>query len=249
MTEPLPESTPPKLQRSPLAEGAYGAIKKMIVETTLSPGQTLTETQLAVTLGISRSPIRQALVRLQEDGFVEIEPWKQARVAPLTPDVVREIYSVRTALEARAARESAPFIADADIVAMDATLKRLEPRIRVGDYAEFIAIEHQFHSLFIDNCRNRLLRDLLDDLQDHLERVRRYYRDDVGLHTEQEFEAHRRSIAAMATQARDALDQAVREHVEGFTVRLLADLTQATAGSAETRATQTWSENRLRGRG
>ena len=181
MTEPLPESTPPKLHRSPLAEGAYGAIKKMIVETTLSPGQTLTETQLAVTLGISRSPIRQALVRLQEDGFVEIEPWKQARVAPLTPDVVREIYSVRTALEARAARESAPFIADADIVAMDATLKRLEPRIRVGDYAEFIAIEHQFHSLFIDNCRNRLLRDLLDDLQDHLERVRRYYRDEVGL--------------------------------------------------------------------
>jgi DNA-binding GntR family transcriptional regulator len=249
MTEPLPESTPPKLQRSPLAEGAYGAIKKMIVETTLSPGQTLTETQLAVTLGISRSPIRQALVRLQEDGFVEIEPWKQARVAPLTPDVVREIYSVRTALEARAARESAPFIADADIVAMDATLKRLEPRIRVGDYAEFIAIEHQFHSLFIDNCRNRLLRDLLDDLQDHLERVRRYYRDEVGLHKEQEFEEHRRIIAAMATHAPDTLEQAVREHVEGFTVRLLADLTQATAGSAETRATQTWSENRLRGRG
>ena len=249
MTEPLPESTPPKLQRSPLAEGAYGAIKNMIVETTLSPGQTLTETQLAVTLGISRSPIRQALVRLQEDGFVEIEPWKQARVAPLTPDVVREIYSVRTALEARAARESAPFIADADIVAMDATLKRLEPRIRVGDYAEFIAIEHQFHSLFIDNCRNRLLRDLLDDLQDHLERVRRYYRDEVGLHKEQEFAEHRRIIDAMATHAPDTLEQAVREHVEGFTVRLLADLTQATAGSAETRATQTWSENRLRGRG
>ena len=249
MTEPLPESTPPKLQRSPLAEGAYGAIKKMIVETTLSPGQTLTETQLAVTLGISRSPIRQALVRLQEDGFVEIEPWKQARVAPLTPDVVREIYSVRTALEARAARESAPFIADADIVAMDATLKRLEPRIRVGDYAEFIAIEHQFHSLFIDNCRNRLLRDLLDDLQDHLERVRRYYRDEVGLHKEQEFHEHRRIIDAMATHAPDTLEQAVREHVEGFTVRLLADLTQATAGSAETRATQTWSETRLRGRG
>jgi hypothetical protein len=53
----------------------------------------------------------------------------------------------------------------------------------------------------------------------------------------------------MATHAPDTLEQAVREHVEGFTVRLLADLTQATAGSAETRATQTWSENRLRGRG
>jgi DNA-binding FadR family transcriptional regulator len=90
---------------------------------------------------------------------------------------------------------------------------------------------------------------LLDDLQDHLERVRRYYRDEVGLHKEQEFEEHRRIIAAMATHAPDTLEQAVREHVEGFTVRLLADLTQATAGSAETRATQTWSENRLRGRG
>ena len=112
---------------------------------------------------------------------------------------------------------------------MDATLKRLEPRIRAGDYAEFIAIEHQFHSLFIDNCRNRLLRDLLDDLQDHLERVRRYYRDEVGLHKEQEFEEHRRIIDAMATHAPDTLEQAVREHVEGFTVRLLADLTQAEA--------------------
>jgi DNA-binding GntR family transcriptional regulator len=227
MSEPLDASTSLKLQRSPLAEGAYAAIKRMIVETTLPPGQTLAETQLAATLGISRSPIRQALVRLQEDGFVEVEPWKQARVAPLTPEVVREIYSVRTALEARAARESAPFIPDADIAAMDATLRRLEPRIRAGDYTEFVAIEHQFHSLFIDNCRNRLLQDLLDDLQAHLERVRRYYRAEVGLHKQHEFEEHRRIIDAMATRTPDLLERAVREHVEAFTERLLADLADA----------------------
>jgi DNA-binding GntR family transcriptional regulator len=236
MTEPLPESTAPKLQRSPLADGAYAAIKQMIIETTLPPGQTLAETQLALTLGISRSPIRQALVRLQEDGFVEVEPWKQARVAPLTPEVVREIYSVRTALEARAARESAPFIPDADIASMGATLIRLEPRIRAGDYAEFISIEHQFHSLFIDNCRNRLLRSLLDDLQDHLERVRRYYRDEVGLHKEREFEEHRRIIDAMATHEPDLLERAVREHVEAFTDRLLTDLGDHGRGTRESGA-------------
>src|SRR5438093_486335 len=92
----------PKLQRSsPLGERAYDAIKSLIVAGDLAPGQLVAESQLAARLGISRSPVREALARLQEESFVEVEPWKRARIAPLTPESIQDLYSVRTALESR----------------------------------------------------------------------------------------------------------------------------------------------------
>jgi DNA-binding GntR family transcriptional regulator len=231
----LAELSAPKLQRSSLADGAYTAIKKLIIETELMPGQTVSEGQLAATLGISRSPVRQALARLKEEGFIEIEAWKPARVAALTPQVVQDLYSVRTALEARAARESAPFLPEGDVAAMRATLERLAPQIAAGDYAAFIAIEHEFHGLFIDSCPNRLLRGFLAGLQDHLERVRHYYRSEVRAHKEQEFDEHVRIVTAMTSRDPDLLERAVREHLEGFTQRLLADLAAEDTEALRTR--------------
>ena len=73
-----------KLDRaSPLADRAYAAIKQMVIANELAPGQLLTESGLAQPLGISRSPVRAALARLQEEGFIETEPWKGPRVAAL----------------------------------------------------------------------------------------------------------------------------------------------------------------------
>src|SRR5262245_40469846 len=91
------------IRANPLSDQVYNHLLDKIVARELSPGHALHEVELAQRLGVSRTPIREALARLVEDGLVEIQPNRRSLVRRLGPDDMRHIYQVREALEGMAA--------------------------------------------------------------------------------------------------------------------------------------------------
>lgn len=223
--QPAESTNFPRLARtSPLAERAYAAIKRMIISNELQPGRTITESQLALSLGISRSPVREAIGRLQDEGFLELEAWKPPRVSSLTPKFIRELYEVRTALESRAARESAPNIPSEAIEAMAKYLAALRAPLQHKQIDTFNRLEPAFHGLFIEYCNNDLLRSFLARLQDHLNRLRSVFAEPLALHKTEEFREHLLILDAMRQRDAKELERRVADHISNVAERLLKSL-------------------------
>jgi DNA-binding GntR family transcriptional regulator len=222
-----------KLDRaSPLAERAYEAIKQMVVTNEMPPGHLLTESGLGGLLGISRSPVRAALARLQEEGFLETEPWKGPRVAPLDAKYVQNIYQVRTALETLCARLSATRIPDADVKRLADAVRDVAPAIRSGEARDLDALDRGMHALIIDNCDNELLRIMVSRLQDHLERVRNATGAALHMYRQIEFDELEQIVSAMANRDADGLAAALERHVENYAARMLELFENSDVGRA-----------------
>jgi DNA-binding GntR family transcriptional regulator len=211
----------PKLARDlPLGERAYDAIKAMVISNELKPGQALTESGLAETLGISRSPVRGALARLEEEGFLETEPWHGPRVAPLTAKYVKDLYQVRAALETLCARESAHRIPGEEIEAFYRLVASLAAPAAAGDLSGLLAADDRFHTMLVEHCENELLQIIVRRLRDHVTRVTNAIAGDIDLWLESEYEEMTRIVAALKSRDADRLAAIVEAHMAGFATRM-----------------------------
>ncbi|WP_322092552.1 GntR family transcriptional regulator [Paraburkholderia bannensis] len=156
----------------PLGEQAYAAIKKMIIEGELDGNQAVPESVLAKRLGISRSPVKAALTRLMEDGFVIGEPWKVPYVSPISAKYIEDVYQLRKALETQCAVQALNRIPSAEIEQFASVLVDIKPDIEAGHYAPVQHAFFHFQEMLLRNCDNELLRMMLGKLRDHIERVR-----------------------------------------------------------------------------
>lgn len=213
------EGSVTKLDRTePLAARAYQAIKQMIIRNELEPGQSVTESGLADILGISRSPVRAALARLQEERLLEAEQWK---IAPLDYKYVREIYEMRAILEGLCARKSAKLITDREIEALAVAKDAIEPLLKAGDSREWDVLEPKFHDLIVERCDNEMLRATLDRLHDHWDRVRNAVAPAIAEHKLKDFEENQRILDAMRTRDPLQLQSAIETHVSNVASRML----------------------------
>lgn len=112
------------------------AVRARIVSGAIPPGGPLGEERLAAELAVSRTPLREAIRQLVEEGFIEQQPRRSARVVSLTPSLVREVYEVREALEGMAARLAATRMPDAEVKRLRLELDALRPAVERGDCAD-----------------------------------------------------------------------------------------------------------------
>jgi DNA-binding GntR family transcriptional regulator len=157
-----------KVDRPPtLTAAAAKNIRDEIVNGRLMPGEPLHEVELSRQLNISRGTVREALRLLQQDGLVEVIPYRGAFVAKLSPHKVKEIYSLRALLEpyaVRLAMENGSF-SQADLDEMKAMVKRLGELEKSDDYAETIETDINFHKIISQPSEHNLLLDVLGNLQ------------------------------------------------------------------------------------
>jgi DNA-binding GntR family transcriptional regulator len=157
-----------KVDRPPtLTAAAAKNIRDEIVSGRLMPGEPLHEVELSRQLNISRGTVREALRLLQQDGLVEVIPYRGAFVAKLSPHKVKEIYSLRALLEpyaVRLAMENGSF-SQADLDEMKAMVKRLGELEKSDDYAETIETDINFHKIISQPSEHNLLLDVLGNLQ------------------------------------------------------------------------------------
>jgi DNA-binding GntR family transcriptional regulator len=215
-------------KRAPsLADQAYEALKRWVVTGDLAAGVPLSENDLARRFSISRSPLREAVRRLQDEGLLEPSGPRGFSVPPLSVELVRDVYGVRRALETAAA-ETAVAIPAAEITRMRERLDDQVARVRQGDLAPFNDNDFAFHDLFVAHCGNRLLISHLHRLRGNLARIINYA-GQFQAHTEASCEEHLAIMAAMEAGSTAELRHTVDVHIRGVADRLVATL-QARAG-------------------
>lgn len=160
-------------ERASLVTRAHGEIKRRIMGNTLRPGQQVLEQDLAATLGTSRTPVREALIRLEHEGLVEILPRHGMRVLPISPEDMAEIYEVLTALEARAAERLAERKPTPDQVApLTRALERMEAALEAGNLKAWARADDRFHRHLVALAGNRRLAEMALTVFDQAQRTR-----------------------------------------------------------------------------
>jgi len=204
----------------PLNERAYRMLKGLIVDNSLKPGEWLVESSLAKAMGISRSPVREALVKLENERLVEAVPSRGIRVMPLSVKYFNEVYEIRCALEGLAARKAAPLITDRDLDRMEAILDDMQGYLDQKNFEAWSKRENEVHQAFVSKADNDLLKKDIDKLRDHFSRT-----VDFGTnfpdHLKKSHQEHQAIWQAMKTRSPELLEEAVRAHIENVRQRLV----------------------------
>ena len=197
---------------------AYESIKKGILEGTLSEGR-FTEESLSLLLGISKSPIREALNALQNEGLIRIEPRRGAYLRRFSVKEVQDLYEVREALEGYAvlAAKITPNLLEA----LEASIARTIDFLNRNDKIRHIEEDAYFHGLLASSAENAELSRILQNVQNQIWLFRGQTYD---LSSSSAPEAHRRILQALRTGDHRAAEKATRAHIQHVRERLVAHL-------------------------
>jgi DNA-binding GntR family transcriptional regulator len=163
----------PKPQRRSMVETAYDELKRKIVTNALAPGSQYLEEELAIMLGMSRTPVREAAVRLEQERLVEIVPRRGVRIARLSKRAIREINEVLECLEIQAAeRLAARKLPAEDIRLLEDAVARMDAALEREDIQAWAQADYDFHKLLIELCGNRHLAEVARNFLDKAHRFR-----------------------------------------------------------------------------
>lgn len=152
---------------------AYVQLKNEIRSNRMPPGFQAPEPEIALRLGMSRTPVREALIRLEAEGLVELIPRRGARVLPIRVEDMREIYQILTALEPEAAAHLAARGASAEELApLEQANAEMERALEEGDLDSWAEADDRFHGSLLDLHGNRRLSAIVGSLNDQAHRAR-----------------------------------------------------------------------------
>ncbi|MFC8830666.1 GntR family transcriptional regulator [Streptomyces sp. NPDC057137] len=169
---PVPQSRG-LVSRSLLRENAYKALRDAIVDGILTPGERLNDSDLVEWLGISRTPIREALTRLEQTGLVRTKPGRYTIVSPLDLRAARGAQSVTAAMHELAVREALPNLSTAELDAMRDANTRFASALNRNDVDAALAADDVFHGVAVTASANQALRAVLEQFTPVLRRVER----------------------------------------------------------------------------
>ena len=159
--------------RSLLRENAYRAIRDAIVDSTLTPGERLNDNDLADWLGVSRTPVREALARLEQAGLVQTKPGRYTIVSPLDVRAVRNAQSVTTAMHELAVQEALPNLSTTELEAMREANVRFADALQREDADAATTADDDFHGVLVTASANDAIRDVLERYTPVLRRLER----------------------------------------------------------------------------
>lgn len=160
-------------QSGSLVDVAYRRLRGQILDNSLPPGFRALEQELADRLGISRTPVREALIRLQKEGLVEVVPRHGMKVLPVSPSDMRDIYEVLTALESAAAEivaRRAP--GEVALAPLAQASRDMAKALKSDDLDSWAEADERFHRGLIELSGNRLLIEAVQNLWDRAHRAR-----------------------------------------------------------------------------
>jgi DNA-binding GntR family transcriptional regulator len=201
-----------------LADSVYTAICESIMDKTLPPGARVTESGIAQQLNVSKTPVREALLRLRRIGVIEADGVRGARVVQPSRGAIREAYEVREALEVFAVRSVAEHVSGSDLEQISDAATRSLQCAQGGDQAGFHAWDFTFHRAIAEAAANPRLRELIEDVFTLIGTLRQRDFPDSQWSIECA-RGHVRIADAIARRDTAAAEDAAREHirrVEGY---------------------------------
>lgn len=207
---PVPASTPP-LSRSLAREEVYRSLKQWIIELQLAPGEILRDQELALQLGVSRTPVREALRQLEDEGLVITSFHKWTKVAPSRLEEIIELYPVVAALEVTALELAVPRLAEADLQELEAINTALTQAIATHAHQRATELDAQFHALIVRASKNAEIEKLLANLRPRIKRIELAHFGDQRM-APQSIQEHKTIIAALRAGDTQAAMQAIKQN-------------------------------------
>ncbi|MEJ3654388.1 GntR family transcriptional regulator [Actinomycetes bacterium KLBMP 9759] len=195
----------------PLRESAYEAILEMIVSRSLRPGQHLVENELAVTLGVSRQPVREALQALSNDGWVNLRPGHGAFVHNPSDEEADQLLAVRGLLEAESARLAALHASEDGVAQLREVCDRGTAAWKAQDIPAVVAANAELHALVMRLAGNTVLLELAAQVD---RRVQWYYTPVARHRGAQSWKEHAELIDAIAAGDAEKAGAVMRAHTE-----------------------------------
>jgi DNA-binding GntR family transcriptional regulator len=207
-----PRNGPPLVERpAPLREAVYDALVEMIITAELQPGVHLVENDLAAQLGVSRQPVREALQRMQTEGWVDLRPALGAFVHVPTEDEADQLLAARTLLETESARLAAEHATPEQVEHLWELHRSGEAALAADDQEGVVAANAALHTHIVSMSRNKVLADLIGSVD---RRVRWYYLPIARARGKDAWDEHAALIEAIAAGNDGRAADLMRRHTE-----------------------------------
>lgn len=215
----------PKIERRPLGEQVFGLVRRMISEGELKPGERLVEEHLARRIGTSRTPIREALHRLVQEGLVERRQKGGYVVRPISAQEVEEVTGVRAVLESYAVEMGSQRISENTMAELERNISEFEKALHAGNQKRLVELNTQFHVMLYRLAGSKLLMRLISDLAEPLHRFRVSLLSDLKAAT-RSLEDHREMLTAIKNGDNEKAVRVCRAHILAGGAWILEQLKQ-----------------------
>ena len=202
-------------RQPPLSEQAYNQIKDAICQGSVAPGDILSENQIAQQLGMSRTPVREALRALASEGFVEIRNGIGAYVKPLSSKDMEDLYEVRCLLEMQAIKTSIYRISNDEIDDLTRRFQAIYDACEQGDspaQGEFSELDWELHSLLVDRCTNNYIKEIVAGNNSNLRRYQSLSVNVLG-DVHESARQHLEILRVLRSRDLDKLEEVLHAHL------------------------------------
>ena len=209
----------------PLRDVVFNTLRRAILKGELKPGERLMEIALAEKLGVSRTPIREAIRKLELEGLVVMAPRKGAKVASITERDLNDGLEGRKGMEVLAGALACQRITREELEKLDEIEKRFQAQIEAGNLTELAEVDVEFHDTIYKATNNQRLVQLLNNLREQMYRYRVEYLKDIAVRRTLA-EEHRSICQALkAKDEKKALDY-IRVHIDNQQKAIIRGLNQ-----------------------
>ncbi|GIK42558.1 MAG: GntR family transcriptional regulator [Chloroflexota bacterium] len=187
----------PENEEYSLTEKVFEALKKGILSLEIKPREYLVIGDVAKEYGLSRTPVREAIIMLEKEGWVENDGRRGARVTTPSIKTILELIEIQGVLEGHVARRAAELFSEADIQFAEAILAEADAPIRAGDHELSRALGVKFHTFLAEKAGNQRLRAMIEQITVHVDRVRPLIWRQDKAPIEQSAQHHRQILEAI----------------------------------------------------
>lgn len=200
------------MDRTPLHNGVFERLRQMIICCELLPGERISETELGLSFGVSRTPMREALKLLAAEGLVELRPHKGAVVSDISATEISDTFALMSALESMSGPLVCERISNIDLQNLTGIVADMDARLAEKDLPGFLEANATFHKSIVALAGNGVLARVYDDLFDKLQRARHLVTYEHRW--EDSAVEHRSILEALAARDGSELSKRLQEHAQ-----------------------------------
>lgn len=196
----------------PLRDVVFKTLRQAILAGELKPGERLMEIHLANHLGVSRTPIREAIRMLELEGLVMMVPRKGAEVSRISKQDISDVLEVRSSLDALAVRLACERITSEELQKLEKAFRTFKQSVRLGDLSKVADADVEFHNIITHASKNKRLVQMVNHIAERIYRYRIEYIKDTGTHA-QLIEEHEAILNCVKAGDEGAAEQAILNHI------------------------------------
>ena len=205
----------------PLRDVVFNTLREAILKGELKPGERLMELQLAAKLGVSRTPIREAIRMLEQEGLAVTIPRKGAEVAKMTEKDMEDVLQIREALDELAAKIACEQITEEQLNDLVNAMHEFEATTQTGNLKRIAEVDVKFHDIIYQSTGNPKLVNMLNNLREQMYRYRvEYLKDEKNYPTL--LKEHKEIVEGMIAKNKEKVSEVMHQHVKNQAVAVKA---------------------------